>query len=47
MKNDILIKGADLELKKLGDQKEHEDTSIENSDVVKDFMKMFKKDNGL
>lgn len=47
MKDDILIKGADLELKKLGDQKEHEDTSIENSDVVKDFMKMFKKDNGL
>ena len=47
MKNDILIKGADLELKKLGDQKEREDTSIENSDVVKDFMKMFKKDNGL
>lgn len=47
MKNDILIKGADLELKKLGNQKEHEDTSIENSDVVKDFMKMFKKDNGL
>lgn len=47
MKNDILIKGADLELKKLGNQKEHEDTSIGNSEVIKDFMKMFKKDNGL
>lgn len=47
MKDDILIKGADLELKKLGNQKDQENNNIENSEVIKDFMKMFKKDNGL
>lgn len=48
MKEEILIKGADLELKKIGDTS---DTSgmgdLEKNEVVNDFMKMFKKDNGI
>lgn len=47
MKDDILIKGADLELKKMGSQAEAGETGINNSEVVKDFMRIFKRDNGI
>jgi hypothetical protein len=48
MKDEILIKGADLELKKLGDQdRSQEIGDLDQNEVVRDFMKMFKKDNGL
>lgn len=49
MKDDIMIEGSDLELKKLADNK---DSSINSDDpeakkMVDDFMKLFKKDNGI
>lgn len=48
MKRDVIIKGSDLELKKMGQENlNSSDNNIANSDVVKDFMKMFKQDNGL
>ena len=48
MKDEILIKGADLELKKIGDVSENVDmNSLKENEVVKDFLEMFKKDNGI
>lgn len=48
MKDEILIKGADLELKKIGDISENVDmNSLKENEVVKDFLEMFKKDNGI
>ena len=47
MKDQILIERADLELKKLGDGESLSGNELENNEVVQDFMKLFKKDNGL
>lgn len=47
MKDQILIERADLELKKLGDGESLSGNEIENSEVIQDFMKLFKRDNGL
>ena len=47
MKDQILIERADLELKKLGDGESLSGNELENNEVVQDFMKLFKRDNGL
>ena len=47
MKDQILIERADLELKKLGDGESLSGNELENNEIVQDFMKLFKKDNGL
>lgn len=48
MKDQILIKGSGLELSKLGNQDNSMSASeMENNEIVQDFMKLFKKDNGL
>ena len=48
MKEEILIKGADLELKKLGDiDNSNGIGDLDKNEVVQDFMKMFKRDNGI
>ena len=47
MKDQILIERADLEVKKLGDGESLSGNELENNEVVQDFMKLFKKDNGL
>jgi hypothetical protein len=47
MKDQILIERADLELKKLGEGESLSGNEIENSEVIQDFMKLFKRDNGL
>ena len=47
MKDQILIERADLELKKLGGGESLSGNELENNEVVQDFMKLFKKDNGL
>ena len=47
MKDQILIERADLELKKLGDGESLSGNELENNEVVQDFMRLFKKDNGL
>lgn len=46
MKEDILIKGSELELKKIGEQINGASVSVgsENADVVDSFMKWFKSD---
>lgn len=48
MKDQILIKGSGLELSKLGNQDNSMSAGeMESNEVVQDFMKLFKKDNGL
>ena len=48
MKDQILIKGSGLELSKLGNSDNSMSAGeMENNEIVQDFMKLFKKDNGL
>ena len=50
LKDDILIKGADLELQKIGEEEQEEmnsGLSEEDQGMVDEFMKLFKKDKGL
>jgi hypothetical protein len=50
LKDEILIKGADLELQKLGEEEQDElksGMSQDDREMVEEFMKLFKKDKGL
>lgn len=48
MKNEILIKGSDIELRKLGESKETESIGkFSDNPIAQDFMKLFMKDNGI
>jgi len=50
LKDEILIKGADLELQKIGEEEQDEmksGMSDDDKEMVDEFMKLFKKDKGL
>lgn len=48
MKNDIVIKGSDLELKKLAEESENEEiNNPESKRIIDDFMKLFQRENGI
>ena len=50
LKDEILIKGADLELQKLGEEEQDElksGMSEDDREMVEEFMKLFKKDKGI
>jgi hypothetical protein len=50
LKDEILIKGADLELQKIGEEEQEEmksGMSDDDKEMVDEFMKLFKKDKGL
>ena len=50
LKDEILIKGADLELQKIGDQEKEslrDGLSKGDQEVVDEFMKLFRKDHGV
>lgn len=47
LRDEILIKGADLELKKIGEQEQEElksGMSGEDQEAIDEFMRLFKKD---
>lgn len=49
LKESIIIPGADIELRRIGEQKNNIDLSSENKDTqaITDFMSLFKRENGI
>lgn len=48
MKDQIIVKGSDLELKKIAAESENDELkSPESQKVISDFMKLFQKDSGI
>lgn len=48
MKSQIIVKGSDLELKKIAEETGNEELNSEESkQVVADFMRLFQKEHGI
>ena len=48
MKSQIIVKGSDLELKKIAEESGNEELSSEESkQIVADFMRLFQKEHGI
>ena len=48
MKSQIIVKGSDLELKKIAEESENEELNSEESkQIVADFMRLFQKEHGI
>lgn len=48
MKSQIIVKGSDLELKKIAEESGNEELNSEESkQVVADFMRLFQKEHGI
>ncbi len=50
LKDEILIKGADLELQKIGEQEQSDlknGIGSEDQEAIDEFMRLFRKDGGL
>nr|UWG86810.1 MAG: hypothetical protein [Bacteriophage sp.] len=48
MKSQIIVKGSDLELKKIAEESGNEELNSEESkQIVADFMRLFQKEHGI
>ena len=48
MKSQIIVKGSDLELKKIAEESGNEELNSEESkQIVADFMRLFQKERGI
>ena len=48
MKSQIIVKGSDLELKKIAEESGNEELNSEESKlIVADFMRLFQKEHGI
>ena len=48
MKSQIIVKGSDLELKKIAEKSGNEELNSEESkQIVADFMRLFQKEHGI
>ena len=48
MKSQVIVKGSDLELKKIAEESGNEELNSEESkQIVADFMRLFQKEHGI